>query len=98
MSRAQLLARVGIVVVIAGRTVSGQQPQAQITVGGGTATDAVGLTSRAITIAPSLSFAADPRVAFSLGGSGTKFDNQQWSLSALAGTAMRAPLGRHEIG
>src|SRR5438552_18987262 len=94
MRRAEWLCRTVVVLATASSTLVAQQTQGHIAVVGGTATDVVGLTSRAVTIAPSLSLAADPRLTFSVGASGTRFDNAQWSASGLAAAAARAPMGR----
>ena len=93
MHRAHSLRRTAVVLAAA-PTLAAQQTQGHLSVVGGTATDVVGLTSRAVTIAPSLTFAADPRLTFSVGASGTRFDNAQWAASGLAAAAARAPLGR----
>ncbi len=71
----------------------GQTTQAQVAVGGGIATDARGITSQALTVAPSVTFAPDPRISFGLSAGATRFPNQQWSLAGGASSAARLPLG-----
>ena len=51
------------VVALATTRVAAQQVQGSVTVAGGSATDVVGTTSRALTIAPALAITPDPRVA-----------------------------------
>ena len=75
-------------------SVHAQQAQGAISLIGGSATDVMGVTSRAVTLAPSLSVAPDPRLVLGVDASATRYDNQQWSLGAGATGATRAPLGR----
>lgn len=70
-----------------------QAQQAQIAISGGSATDVLGNASNAVTVSPSALFSSDPRLVFSLGGSGTRFGNDAWSLSGRGGLAARAPMG-----
>lgn len=83
------------VVALAATRVAAQQVQGSVTVVGGSATDVVGTTSRALTIAPALAITPDPRVAFGLAASGTRYDDQRWSLGAQASGAGRIPMGSH---
>jgi hypothetical protein len=73
---------------------SAQQIQGAVSVSGGSATDVLGVTSRAFSVTPSLTIAPDARSAFALQASGTRFNNQQWSLTGGASAAFRAPIGR----
>src|SRR4051812_789478 len=71
-----------------------QNAQGSVSISGGSATNVLGETSRALTIAPSLTLTPDPRATVVLDGSGTRFDGQQWSVEAGAAAALRAPLSR----
>jgi hypothetical protein len=62
---------------------------------GGSAPDGAGVTSRAVTLVPSVTVLPDPRAAFLFNGVATRFDNQQWAAGLGAATALRAPLGRY---
>lgn len=75
--------------------VAAQQVQGALSVSGGSSTDVLGITSRAVTVAPSVSIAPDPRALFAFDASATRFDNSQWSAAAGAAAALRAPLGRY---
>jgi hypothetical protein len=83
-----------ILIATFAKTISAQQVQAAVSLTGGSATDVVGVTSRAVTLVPSVTIAPDPRVAFLLSANATRFDNQQWAGGVGATTALRAPLGR----
>jgi hypothetical protein len=72
--------------------ISAQQVQAALGVSGGSATDVRGITSRALTVSPSVAFTPDPRATFAFDASATRFDNSAWSASLDAGAALRAPL------
>jgi Glycogen recognition site of AMP-activated protein kinase len=72
-----------------------QQIQGALSVTGGSATDVLGVTSRAVTLVPSLTIVPDPRAAFTLSGNATRFDNRQWAAGAGASAALRFPLGRY---
>lgn len=76
------------------RDIHSQQVQGTLSVTGGSATDVLGVTSRAVTLAPALTFAPDPRASFSVSGSATRFDNRQWAAGGAASVGLRAPLGR----
>jgi hypothetical protein len=82
------------IVVLAPRA-DAQSTRAGVSVVGGSATDVLGVTSRAITVLPSLSFAPDSRVALGVEGSGTRFDNSAWSAGGRATTDARVALGRY---
>ena len=71
----------------------GGAQQAQISMSGGSATDVLGNTSNAVTVAPSLFLSSDPRFVLTLGGSGTRFQNDAWSLAGRGGVAVREPMG-----
>lgn len=75
------------------QNVHAQQVQGALAVTGGSATDVLGVTSRAVTLAPSLTFLTDPRAVFGIAGSATQFDNRQWSAGGGATAALRAPFG-----
>jgi len=90
-----MLSRAAAMLLIAFSTnISAQQKRGTVSVVGGSATDVFGVTSRALTIAPSFAIAPDPRVAFSVEGSGTKFDNKQWSLGVGGNVVTRMSLNR----
>jgi hypothetical protein len=73
--------------------VGAQQVQGSVTITGGSATDVVGTSSRALSVLPSLSFIPDPRLVLGLGGNGTRYDDQRWSIGGQASAAGRLPLG-----
>jgi hypothetical protein len=81
-------------VVPRGAQLGAQQVASRVSVAAGSATDVAGVTSRAVTLTPSVSIAPDPRVLFGAAASATRFDNHQWSLGGDATMATRAPLGR----
>jgi hypothetical protein len=83
-----------LVAAVLSARVDAQQVQGAVSLTGGSATDVLGVTSRAVTLGPALTIVADPRAAFTLSGSATRFDNQQWSMGGSATTALRAPVGR----
>jgi hypothetical protein len=64
-----------VAVVLSGR--GDAQGQRALSVTGGSATEVVGVTSRAVTLVPLLIFVPDPRALFTLDGSATAFDNRQ---------------------
>ena len=72
-------------------SVAAQSTSARIWLGGGTATDLRGVRSGAYAVGPSVTFAPDPNFALSLGGRGTRFTNNAWSLGGSAAATMRAP-------
>jgi hypothetical protein len=80
---------------VSGSRISAQQIQGALSVSGGSATDVRGVTSRAVTLTPSMSVAPDPRALFALEASATRFDNSQWSAGGGGAMALRAPLGRY---
>lgn len=90
-----MLAHAMLLVCVARSVADAQRTQGQISIVGGTATDVMGVTSSAITVAPSLSITPDPRLNIALGASGTRFNNEQWSLGGGAALAARSPLGGH---
>ena len=71
-----------------------QKAQGALSVVAGSATDVAGVTSRAITVLPSLNVRPDPRVKISLEAAGTKFDNSQWSATGGATANARVPVSR----
>ena len=95
MRRTLMLAHAMLFVCVARDAVHSQQTQGQIAVVGGTATDVLGIASSAVTVAPSLTITPDPRLSVAVGGSGTRFNNQQWSLGGGATLAARAPIAAH---
>ncbi len=82
-----------LVVLLAERAQA--QMQAGLSVSGGSATDVRGITSRAVTVAPSVTFAPDPRGLIVLGANGTRFDNSQWAAGATLAGAARSTAGKH---
>lgn len=90
-----MLAQAMLLVSTARQVARSQQTQGQIAVVGGAATDVLGIASSAVTVAPSLTVTPDPRLSFAIGGSGTRFTDQQWSLGGAATLAARAPLAGH---
>ena len=85
---------VALVVAALPGDIQAQQVQGALSVTGGSATDVLGVTSRAVTLVPSLTILPDPRAAFTINGTATRFDNQQWAAGAGGAAALRAPLGR----
>jgi hypothetical protein len=85
-----------VLLLVAVQSAGAQQGQVQgkVSVVGGSATDVAGVTSRAMTVAPSLTMTPNRAFALDLAGSATRFDNQQWSVGGGATAAVRAPLGR----
>ena len=94
MPTRQWISAAALIATALAARVEAQQVQGAVSVTGGSATDVLGVTSRAVTLGPTLSIVPDPRAAFTLSGSATRFDNQQWSLGGGATTALRAPFGR----
>ncbi len=82
-----------VTLLIAARRAHAQQVQGTLSVTGGAATDVLGVTSRAVTLAPSLTFLTDSHAAFTIAGSATQFDDRRWSAGAGGTMALRAPLG-----
>jgi hypothetical protein len=72
---------------------SAQRTAAQVAVGGGSATDVRGVSSSAMTVAPSLALWS-PNAALRLGLSGTSFTGGGWAAGAGAGADLRFPTGR----
>jgi Glycogen recognition site of AMP-activated protein kinase len=72
-------------------TAAAQSPTAQLMVSGGSATDVRGVTSSAITAAPSLAVAW-PQGAVRLGASGTQYTTGSWALGGDASLGIRAPI------
>lgn len=70
-------------------TLAAQQTTARLGVGGGTVTDIRGVTSSAVTVAPSLVAQASPRTSVTLAGNGARFLDGGWSATALAAVAAR---------
>jgi hypothetical protein len=69
-----------------------QQIRGTISLSGGSATDVLGVTSRAATISPALTVTRDPNTSFTFSANGTRFDNAQWSATGAFAAAFRAPL------
>ena len=61
--------------------------------GGGTATDQRGVRSNAVTIAPSVLFAPDPRFSAALAASATQFGSSARALGGTATLGTRLPVG-----
>ena len=66
-----------------------QHTAARVLIAGGTATDLRGIRSGAYVLAPSLTLTPSADFALSLSGRGTRFTNDEWSLGAGAGMALR---------
>lgn len=82
--------------VVMATRVHAQRPlQGSVAITGGSATDVVGTTSRALTVAPALAFTVDPRLVLGVGATGTRYDDQRWSLGGQATAAARVPMGSH---
>lgn len=69
------------------------QTTGRISVGGGSATDERGIRSDAFTISPSVTFAKGLDTQLSLGGNGTFFRNDAWSLGGALGAHSRGAIG-----
>jgi hypothetical protein len=70
-----------------------QHAAAQLVVGGGSGTDARGISSSAWTVAPSLAVASRSTV-FRLGASGTGFGGGGWAVGGNTGLDLRLPVAR----
>ena len=81
-------------VVLATRAAA-QQVQGSLMIAGGSATDVIGTTSRALSVSPMLSIATDSRLRLALGATGTRYDDQRWSLGGQATAAVRLPIAPH---
>jgi hypothetical protein len=87
--------RVWAVGVVLTTQAAAQQVQGSLTIAGGSATDVIGTTSRAVSVSPFLSIAPDSRLRLALGATGTRYDDQRWSLGGQATGAGRLPLASH---
>jgi hypothetical protein len=76
-------------------SISAQQVQGALSVSGGSATDVLGVTSRAFSVTPSLFVSPTAHSVYALQASGTRFDNQQWSLTGSGAATFRAAFGRY---
>ena len=65
----------------------------EIAVGGGIATDQRGVRSNAVTLAPAVLLAPDPRFSVALSGSATQFESNVRAVGGAATLGMRLPLG-----
>lgn len=90
-----MLSTAATLVVVCAVGAFAQSTQASVSLVGGSATDVLGATSRAITVAPSVSIMPDARLAFGLEAAGTTFDNRQWSAAVGASADTRLAMGRH---
>jgi hypothetical protein len=86
---------VALLLCASGEYMQAQQVQGSLAVAGGAATDVRGITSRAVTVAPAVTFAPDPRAVLSFGLNGTRFDNSQWAAGGTAASALRSTMGTH---
>jgi hypothetical protein len=68
------------------------QATGRVSVVSGTATDQRGVRSAALTVAPSVSYSADPRVGLVLFGSATRFAEEVMAYGGGAGLGARLPL------
>jgi hypothetical protein len=87
-----MLGRTSAMVIALASTIEAQRVRGGVSVVGGSATDVVGITSRALTVSPSLSLLPDSRVAIGLEAAGTRFDEGQWSLAGGITSVMRLPI------
>ena len=71
-----------------------QEPQLRVTVSGGRATDLRGVKGDAIQVAPALTFFPNHRSWITLGGRGTRFLTDEWSIAGAVATGARVPLNR----
>ena len=78
---------------VAGPALAGQQARAHLLIAGGTATDLRGVRSGAYSLAPSVSLSPRSNFALSLGGRGTRFTSNEWSLGGFAAAGARIPFG-----
>jgi hypothetical protein len=90
-----MLSNAAMLVIVCAVGTFAQNTQATVSLVGGSATNVLGATSRAITVAPSVSIVPDARVAFGLEAAGTTFDNRQWSAAVGASADTRLAMGRH---
>jgi hypothetical protein len=72
-----------------------QQVHSSLSLAGGLATDSRGVTSRALTVVPAVVLLPDPRIAFVVDGSGTRFGDSAWSASAETRLVSRVPVAAH---
>lgn len=89
-----MLSQSSAMLIALASTIQAQRIQTGVSVVGGSATDVVGVTSRAFTIAPAVTLLPDSRVAVGLEAAGTRFDEGQWSLAGGATSALRLPINR----
>lgn len=82
-----------VLLVAAPLRLSAQRVVAQLAVGGGSATDVRGVSSSAMSVAPSLALWS-PNVAVRLGLSGTSFAGGGWAGGAGTVAELRLPTGR----
>lgn len=68
-----------------------QQVETRVSLSGGSATDALGTRSSAVSLAPTLVIRG-PGAALALGGEGVRFGAGGWALGGNAGLDLRAPL------
>src|SRR5688572_33079189 len=82
----------GLAALAAAGTAGAQGAEGRLAVGGGTATDARGVTSTAVTVAPALSLSGESSLLV-LGGSFTRFAGEGWTVGGNAAVAERTALG-----
>ena len=70
-----------------------QVVRGEIALGGGTATDQRGVRANAVTFAPSVLLAPDPRFSAALAASATQFGSSARAMGATATLGARLPLG-----
>ena len=70
-----------------------QALRGEIAVGGGSATDQRGVRSSAVTVAPSVLIALDPRFSAAMAASATRFGSQGRAMGATATLGTRLPVG-----
>jgi hypothetical protein len=72
----------------------GQLAQTRLSVNAGTATDVSGLSSRAVTVSPTVTFTPSANEALTISAAGTRFGTGAWSALGAAGVSGRRSAGR----
>ena len=83
-----------VILAAASARAAAQPARGSVSIAGGSATDVVGTTSRALTVAPTLEIDVDPRLSLGVSASGTRYDGRQWSIGGQAAAAARLPITR----
>lgn len=86
---------IGVALVTVPLAVEAQSAtQTQLTIVAGQATDALGGSASAVTVAPAIMFRPSTRLAADVGLEGTRFANSQWSASVTGGIGVDLPVAR----